>query len=304
LEDKAELYFSLYSTTEKKYVSEEFLVPIPANNEIENDIDVILRRKSIFQNICAKDFVKDLYIVVRVYRRGGIIAPQVKDGDKKKRLPQAGVGNGMGNESFTQYRRPFGIGVLQLTPSIVSTLMSGEKYITPENIKIFQPGEKGSKEEIFSTMVDQIIEMVQSVQPNTARNTSTHGLTPSHYLLTKGVGLSLSLFVMEYAELVEKHPELAWAPLSPSAMSSPVVNQHIKQSSSSSNLMSTVPAGNVSRTQIMGFPEVVSPGDRRNDIYVTVIGSQLTFSVKNVLLEARLYLSDGDKSRQVVSLHF
>jgi hypothetical protein len=103
---------------------------------------------------------------------------------------------------------------------------------------------------------------------------------------------------MEYQELVEKHPELAWAPVP--LISTPTVSgTHVKQSSSSNNMLAMAPNGNVARTQIMGFPEVVSPGDRRNDIYVTVFGAQFTFSVKNVLLEAKLYLSEGEKSRQV-----
>jgi hypothetical protein len=154
LEDKAEIYFSLYSATERKFISEEFLVPLPQNNDGEPVSEVTLRRKTIFQNICAKDFVQDLFIVIRVYRRGAIISA-FKEGDKKKpRLPQS-VGSGVGNESFTQYRRPFGIGVMELTPSIVSTLMNGEKFTTPENIRIYQPGDKGSKEEIFNTMLDR-----------------------------------------------------------------------------------------------------------------------------------------------------
>lgn len=167
MEDKAELYFSLYSAADKKFISEEFLVPLPANNEEENDIVALLRRKTIFQNICAKDFVKDLYIVVRVFRRGSIIAPNVKDSDKKRRAVDKGaISNGIGNDSFKHYRRPFGIGVLELTPSIVSTLVSGEKYIVPENIKIFQPGDKGSKEEIFSTMVDRKLKLLCTEESN------------------------------------------------------------------------------------------------------------------------------------------
>lgn len=128
------------------------------------------------------------------------------------------------------------------------------------------------------------------------------GPTAAHYQSTKGIGLSLTLFVMEYPDLIEKYPELSWSSYTGPPSSSPAL---IKRSGSSANsILSATPSGNVSRTQIMGFPEVVSPSDRRNDIYVTVVGANLYFSVKNVLVEAKLYLEGNPKPVVSLNSHF
>ncbi|EGC38812.1 hypothetical protein DICPUDRAFT_27977 [Dictyostelium purpureum] len=94
--EETELYFSLYNKNEGKFITEEFQVGL-TNLGMPHDIEKIGKLSTLFTDISKKELQTELYLVVRLIRKGKMLA----DSNKK-----AGI---------IHYRRPFGVSVLRLT---------------------------------------------------------------------------------------------------------------------------------------------------------------------------------------------
>lgn len=97
-------------------------------------------------------------------------------------------------------------------------------------------------------------------------NGSNQGLTNvecAGFKETKGIKLSLNLFPGEFHPVLKSNSQLAGVPT----------------------------------TQLMCFPEFVSPSDERNDIYISLVGvsGMKVFAPKNVLCQVQVFLEGSDK---------
>lgn len=97
--DDAEIYFYLYDghSSRMRQISERFLVKMPKDG-FSNYVATLHSNCSIFSDLGESELNTDLYLVANVMRVGKIAADNVKK--------SCGV---------SSYRRPYGVGVLQLT---------------------------------------------------------------------------------------------------------------------------------------------------------------------------------------------
>lgn len=123
------MHFALYSAQLQMFVSETFLhIKGASNSADDSSTSLLLSPATIFQNIGSKDFKKDLWIVCRAYRRGAIIR-----GTETGKI---------------EYKRPYGVALMELTPTLVESLASGDQFTTGENLKVYIT----NKEEQFPTL--------------------------------------------------------------------------------------------------------------------------------------------------------
>jgi len=220
LNEKMEISLSLYSTKKRKIVSEEFIIPMSSE---ENSITIEDIKRVVIQDVGADDIKAELHLVARIYRIGQMLR------DTKKQA----------KEQPPEIKRPYGCSVFELSPSVISTLMAGDKFAA-DQLPVYIP----TKEENFATLHEYIIEGKQSEFESAPAND-----------VERGISLALSAQIGEYDELLEKQPE--W--------------------------------GDAKTCKLMNFPAIVSPGEKRNDIYVTIgTGNFKNNESKNILVEARV----------------
>lgn len=236
IDEKIELYFFLYSAKSRRVISEKYLLRLPpqkpgSNEDLKNLTDKVT--KTIFKDVCAKDFTSNLWIVCQAFRRGFMIKDFTvrKSKDGSKVAPR-------------EHRRPFALGVCELGPAVVNTLVGGEEYTTADPIQFFA----AVKEETYSTLHERkfppflssfMVDFVHSIQSNSVRielvDCLSKGGKPREQGIVediplqqcRGVTMSLNLYAGTLDDNIAKEPEL----------------------------------GKLCLTQIMSFPEVISPGD-------------------------------------------
>ncbi|XP_047127014.1 dedicator of cytokinesis protein 3 isoform X1 [Hydra vulgaris] len=94
ISDAAFLMFGLYEPATSTYISEIFMVKLKFGMPI--NVEFLGKDHAIFSEVKSADLLKDIYLVCKIYREGKLVA------DSKK-------------ASNAIYRRPFGVGVLELT---------------------------------------------------------------------------------------------------------------------------------------------------------------------------------------------
>lgn len=88
-----ELYFNVWDVNQKKFMFESYSVSFN-DQGVPNDFQLLGHLKGIFKNLTRSDLSRDLYLVVKVFRIGGISVDEDADG--------------------AEYRRPVGCAVLHL----------------------------------------------------------------------------------------------------------------------------------------------------------------------------------------------
>ncbi|ORE11414.1 hypothetical protein BCV72DRAFT_219946 [Rhizopus microsporus var. microsporus] len=118
-----ELYFALYSASEKKYLTERFVV-ILNHQGMPKDESQIGRLQTLFVDLCTHDLLDNVYLVCHIVRLGGMKftdkeyfgsisshTPFILHGNKHQsfqKLPNT-------NSTINMCRRPFGCAVLKLS---------------------------------------------------------------------------------------------------------------------------------------------------------------------------------------------
>jgi len=228
--EDTELFFSLWSDGQKKFVTEDFMLRITAAGMPVN-LKLLNKMMTVFKDIEPKDMASGLYLVCKIFRSGRL----VQDNSKKK-PPQS------------SYRRPFGAAAFNLTNCGLEKQFG--KELTPPNsaMTIFTPA--------LENQFDKLHEMIIAKDKNIL-------IAPR----AKGIALGLTLFQGLLGQVLAS-PE-------------------------GSKL------GEVPQTNKLDFPEVLNPGETRNDFYVVLqVGNFLQDkkkSAKNVEIRVKVMLDNGNR---------
>ncbi|GAM22716.1 hypothetical protein SAMD00019534_058910 [Acytostelium subglobosum LB1] len=218
--EPTELYFSLYSKSESKFITEEFQVGLTAQG-MPHNVEMIGKLSTLFVDISRKELQQELYLVCRLIRRGRMLT----DSNKK-----AGA---------LSYRRPFGCAVLKIEDNVAYA----------KELEHTMPIYTASQESSFSTLHEHIIK---------------GGSSLSQVPKAKGICVGIALLPGRLKHVVRDNPVLKDVP----------------------------------KTNKLGFPEIVYPGDTRNDMYITLECGEYSqdrkTSAKNVEVVIQARLENGD----------
>ncbi|XP_078368993.1 dedicator of cytokinesis protein 1-like [Oculina patagonica] len=202
MDEKCQLFFSIYDAREGRFISERFLVAVGKSDSTQkvNQPQKIENSTCVFTDLGSKDVSAEAYLVVHIVRVGRMLT----DGSTKK-------------VSTASYRRPFGCAVLD----IVDVLTGKEELLEDKefHMPIFTCSDSD-----FWTVHDSIIK----------KQTSKYSVPSSN----SGIYVSLRVFHGDLDKVQSENPLLL-------PKGTPVVRK-------------------------LGFPDVIMPGDIRNDLYVTV----------------------------------
>lgn len=136
-----ELFFALYSATNSQFVSENFYLKLNNGDEITSAHNI----QTMFKDIGKKFFKEELWLVVRIFRVGVML----KDLQGIKGPVQTRQYSTSEVTITNQLRRPVGVAVMQLSSSLLDSLIAGELHtLKPENFPIYTT----QKEETFTWM--------------------------------------------------------------------------------------------------------------------------------------------------------
>ncbi|KAJ7386091.1 Dedicator of cytokinesis protein 3 [Desmophyllum pertusum] len=202
IDEKCQLFFSIYDAREGRFISERFLVAISKSDSTQkvNQPQKIDNSTCVFTDLGSKDISAEAYLVAHIVRVGRMLP----DGSSKK-------------VSTASYRRPFGCAVLD----IVDVLTGKEELLEEKefHMPIFTCSDSD-----FWTVHDSIIK----------KQTSKYSVPSSN----SGIHVSLRVLHGDLDKIQSENPLLL-----PKGI--PIVRK-------------------------LGFPDVIMPGDIRNDIYVTM----------------------------------
>eukprot|EP01113_Clastostelium_recurvatum_P012706 TRINITY_DN1660_c0_g1_i2.p1 TRINITY_DN1660_c0_g1~~TRINITY_DN1660_c0_g1_i2.p1 ORF type:complete len:1788 (-),score=598.32 TRINITY_DN1660_c0_g1_i2:101-5464(-) len=176
--DNTEMYFSLFNAATSRFISEEYQVQMTGQG-MPTDLGKLGKLKTIFTNLTSRDITPDLYLVLRLVRRGNMAL----DASGKK-------GPGAAN-----FRRPHACAVLPLVAKFGDAVLVPNKEVE-HTIKVYVPNQESN----FATIHESII-----------KNNFQGGKTAPFMEIpnSKGVCLGLTLLQGDLAVLGERTPELA-----------------------------------------------------------------------------------------------
>jgi dedicator of cytokinesis protein 3 len=276
--ETAELYFSLYHKPDARFLTEEFCVILNHNGALARSQPTgssqdgssakgLGKIRTLFVDLGAHDVQESIYLVCRIVRNGsmkmsGVSSSSGLTGSNSVRRGSEAVlgtlsehegpngqGQGVGGstpfaailEHPTQtYRRPFGCAVLELTQLAKWSVDRTEATMAKEHtLPIFVP----SREATFSTLHQAII----------ASDTTEFEKSP-RYVHQSHNGTSVPIFspnkLFDRAEMLAVNIKLFHG-------DAPTI---IRENPS---LLQDTPV-----TSRLGFPDVVFPGDARNEVYI------------------------------------
>ncbi|CAL1708002.1 unnamed protein product [Somion occarium] len=233
--ETAELFFSLYNPNGSRFVSEDFCVILNHNGVLARDPNARIR--TLFTDIVQSDAQDPIYLVCRIVRNGsmkmGSTMGSIQEGGRRaseasyREVNSSGVwsdpydtnASGRGSSSDTsQFRRPFGCAVLELTQLKQMVEEALEVSSTREyNMPIYVP----THEATFSMLHQDILN----------KNTKEYEKSPR----AESIAVSVKIFYGDADTIIRENTSLLQdTPLS----------------------------------LRLGFPDVVFPGDVRNELYI------------------------------------
>ena len=235
--EATDLFFSLYSASESKFVTEEYSLAL-SDQGLPLNLALLHKMRTVFTDLSARDFEKDLWLVCRIYRKGRLVFDTAK-----AKSPQR------------LYRRPFGCAACSLTESNIDSMV-GKEYEPPNAaMTIYTCGDESK----FSRIHELIIARDRSLEP-----------APR----AKGIALGLILYTGDLDTVRRNYPETM------SADSTPVSRK-------------------------LRFPDRLSPGDMRNDLYVHLLAASFSQdgkkSAKNIEMALRVVIDDGTSIENCIS---
>ncbi|KAI8393718.1 uncharacterized protein BYT42DRAFT_609489 [Radiomyces spectabilis] len=278
--EHAELYFSLYTKAEKKFVTEQFVV-ILNDNGMPKDESQIGKLQTLFADLSAHDLNDQLYLVCRVVRLGGMkFVDKEKDhlgtigshasmifgsGDSHRMMSyfeNAGSQRNPSSSSTTSTvtssshlcRRPFGCAVLHLGPLLQKPEQDGG--LIPSSVGWGSVSHMNAPNVFTPTGAAAI-----------TTTTSMHQQMAEHDIRIY-TAASESSFATLHEDIINnnvkeftKHPR-AEALCVYLRMFYGQLDDVLKTNAA---ILADVP-----RTARLGFPDVVFPDDERNELYITL----------------------------------
>ncbi|KIO32188.1 hypothetical protein M407DRAFT_67006 [Tulasnella calospora MUT 4182] len=227
--ETAELYFSLYSKTSGRFLTEEFCAILNHNGVLARDS--LAKVRTLFTDLGHQDLQDTIYLVCQIVRSGGMKMSaagsgfsSVRSGSVDVRMAPdemdaifIGGSSSSGRENPNFLRRPFGCAVMELQ-QLTKVAAGLEIGLTREySMSIFVPTNEAS----FSTLHQDLI----------ASNTSSFEKSPR----ADTIAVTVKVFHGEAQTTVRENP----------------------------TLLQDVPI-----TARLGFPDVVFPDDVRNEVYI------------------------------------
>ncbi|KAG8934388.1 hypothetical protein FRC01_003345 [Tulasnella sp. 417] len=227
--ETAELYFSLYSKTSGRFLTEEFCAILNHNGVLARD--TMAKIRTLFTDLGHQDLQDTIYLVCQVVRSGGMKMSAAGSGfssvrsgsvDVRVALDEVdaifiGGSASTGRENPNFLRRPFGCAVMELQ-QLTKVAAGLEMGLTREySMSIFVPTNEAS----FSTLHQDLI----------ASNTSSFEKSPR----ADTIAVTVKVFHGDAQTIVRENPTLL--------QDAPI-------------------------TARLGFPDVVFPDDVRNEVYI------------------------------------
>eukprot|EP00002_Diphylleia_rotans_P033952 TRINITY_DN726_c0_g1_i1.p1 TRINITY_DN726_c0_g1~~TRINITY_DN726_c0_g1_i1.p1 ORF type:complete len:1627 (-),score=400.74 TRINITY_DN726_c0_g1_i1:247-5127(-) len=236
-----ELYFTLNRAEGGKLipVTEPYVISLTALG-MPHDVERIGKQKNIFKDLTHKELTTDLYLVVKLIRRG------VLKRENETNTSQTVIRSKEEKKNVADFRRPYACGVLKLTPETLKyhAGIVGENANNEHCIPIFQ----SPQETLFPSLQESIMSEAGNYEP-----------VPR----SMGVVVLLQVAVGDFQETIMRRKDF----------------------------------NDLSLSNKLGFPEVIMPGDTRNDLYVTLDHGEFLQdrkkSAKNVEVTARVLNEHG-----------
>jgi coenzyme F420-reducing hydrogenase gamma subunit len=102
--EPTEVFFSLYCHEFQERITEEFKVDYTFQGMPKDERFMTSSIQTIFRDVKEKYYMRNLYLICKIYRKGKLILDMDKVGTRKPTSKEEGI------------RRPFGVAVLDLTP--------------------------------------------------------------------------------------------------------------------------------------------------------------------------------------------
>ncbi|KAG9050696.1 hypothetical protein FS837_003034 [Tulasnella sp. UAMH 9824] len=227
--ETAELYFSLYSKTSGRFLTEEFCAILNHNGVLARDS--LAKIRTLFTDLGHQDLQDTIYLVCQIVRNGGMkmSAPgsgfsSVRSGSVDARFAPdemdaifIGGSTSSGRENPIFLRRPFGCAVMELR-QLTKVAAGLEIGLTREySMSIFVPTNEAS----FSTLHQDLI----------ASNTTSFEKSPR----ADTIAVTVKVFHGDAQTTIRENPTML--------QDAPI-------------------------TARLGFPDVVFPDDVRNEVYI------------------------------------
>ena len=247
--EDAEIYFSLYNYTEKRYITEDFAFNVTPMG-MPKDIRLINNSKTIFADVPESQYLQELYLVVKIYRKGKMLF-DMKANTKKVGLTSSSSGgvqsqmmgmqaNSDDVEEETAYRRPFCCTLMPITPEVITENLLNEQEFQPGTLVLYTT----TKEDLFARMPEFIIEGQGPIER-----------IPQDKAI--GIGISLRLFNKPLTKVLEENKDTL------------SLTDH------------------VCLTKCLDLPSTVHPTEERNDLYISTLRGKF-LETRNVKLHARI----------------
>ncbi|CAG8435565.1 3695_t:CDS:2 [Ambispora gerdemannii] len=262
-----ELYFSLYTKTDARFITEEYFI-ILNHNGVPKDQAKIGKMRTLFTDLSPHDIQDDIFLVCRIVRAGSMkLVDKDKDAQKENGamsglfskssrdsefIDQSTISiQSIGKSTSQVFRRPFGCAVLD-----ISHLLQGkEKESLSEHV---MPIFVSTQESTFATLHEDII----------------HNRTKEFEKSSRAEMVSVSIrpFHGETATVIKENPAL----------------------------LQGIPI-----TSRLGFADVVFPGDSRNEIYLKLWSGDFSqgrsTTAKNIQVTAEVRLNTGEILEHAIS---
>ncbi|CAO3653315.1 unnamed protein product [Mucor hiemalis] len=161
----SELYFALYSASERKFLTEQFLVVLTYNG-MPKDEEQIGKLQALFVDLSLHDLTDNVYLVCHIVRLGSMKLME------KDHFPATSIFHSNKHQSFLKpssastsnmYRRPFGCAVLKLSSLLFSadplttTASNSNSLSQPSSIEYDMPIYTSISESNYTTLHEDII---------------------------------------------------------------------------------------------------------------------------------------------------
>lgn len=270
-----ELYFSLYNRAESRFLTEDFCIILNHRGVPTKDsTGRIDKMRAVFTELSASD-MQDLNVVCRIVRNGGMRVSEIKA------TPSGAAGQDLPHDRVDSFADP----TLANTPSFRPKRMAGDhSFRRPFGCAVLELGQHHH----FQTDVANSSSMREHVMPifvpvNEAAFSTLHQdiiasrtrefeKSPRADMLA----VNVKVFYGDTASIIRENPSL---------------------------LQDTPPAAR------LGFPDVVFPGDTRNEAYVKLWSGEFYppgnkmagGSLRNIQVSAEVRTRDGRVVEDVVS---
>ncbi|EMD32101.1 hypothetical protein CERSUDRAFT_59129 [Gelatoporia subvermispora B] len=242
--ETAELFFSLYNKADERFVSEDFCVVLNHNGVLARDPTARIR--TLFTDLVQLDAQDPVFLVCRIVRNGAMKMASTMGSiaEGGRRASEASIretqymnggtfdgtlsGDTLRGDTPSQFRRPFGCAILELTQLNAMAAEPTEVSSTREHtMPIYVP----TSEATFSMLHQDILN----------KNTREFEKSPRAEMMA----VSIKIFYGDAETIVREN----------------------------TSLLQDIPL-----SHRLGFPDVVFPGDERNELYVKLWSGDFSFS--------------------------